>query len=407
MRKTCRSPVPASPAFEALAQGAQFRDRVVVRVTASPEATFRALQEVALKDIKLAWLLGEVRYLPSRLFGRFVPRISPDRPFLSIIKEGGTLVLIDDTPHEVITGSAGQLHRVVDQAAVKFKSREEFDGFKDPDYEKLFMSFRIAPTGQSGENWLVLEHATLALSPLAERKFRKYWRIIKPTGAFVSRELLLAIGKKAEQSMTEVVHLPSVPRRSSAMKSILIRSVRADRHERLSSLPGDDLIADSIGSLTHGITIQRAPHDVWRWLIQMGAGRAGWYSYDFIDNDGQRSAEKILSQFQHIEVGDVMPALPGVTEGFTVIRYEPERYLLIGWRLPDGTYHMTWAFVLEEREQGSTRLLVRARGGRAHRFYGLPLWMARLLLPPGHFIMQRKQLIGIARRAEAASTRAA
>jgi len=54
-------------------------------------------------------------------------------------------------------------------------------------------------------------------------------------------------------------------------------SVRASRLERTRALPGDGLICDPIASLTHAITIQRAPQDVWPWLAQMGAGsRAGW-----------------------------------------------------------------------------------------------------------------------------------
>ena len=37
---------------------------------------------------------------------------------------------------------------------------------------------------------------------------------------------------------------------------------------------------------------------------------------------------------------------------------------------------------------------------RSYRLYGLPEWATRWLVPPGHFVMQRKQLLGIDRRAE-------
>jgi hypothetical protein len=195
-----RLPIASSPAFDAAAHGAQFRDRVAVVCRASPEAIFQALHEVALPDMKLAWLLGEIRYLPSRLAGR-MPAVDPARPFLYALTEGGTLVLRDDRPHELITGSAALLHRV-NQAPRTFATRAEFDAFADPDYEKLFMSVRVAPTGRPGEHWLVLEHATRALSPAAERRFARYWRVIKPTGAFVSWQLLRAVRRKAQRAAT-------------------------------------------------------------------------------------------------------------------------------------------------------------------------------------------------------------
>jgi membrane protease YdiL (CAAX protease family) len=183
-------------------------------------------------------------------------------------------------------------------------------------------------------------------------------------------------------------------------KTLMTRSVSASRLERRSILPGDDLIPDAFGSLTHAITIRSSRHQVWKWLVQMGAGRAGWYSYDFIDNGRERSAKTIRPELQTIKVGEIMPALPGATDGFVVVAYELERFLTIAWRLPDGVYQMTWTFVLEGTGSDSTRLIVRARGGRSYNFYGLPWWIASLILPPVHFIMQRKQLVGIARRAE-------
>jgi len=182
---------------------------------------------------------------------------------------------------------------------------------------------------------------------------------------------------------------------------MIIRSVRARRGERLGPLPGDDLLADA-RSLTHAITIRRPAREVWPWLVQMGAGRAGWYSYDFVDNGRRHSARSLLPGLQQVSVGDVFPALPGVSEGFVVLRSEPERYLVLGWRSPTGQPIMTWSFVLEEPEPGSTRLIVRARGGADYRPpFGLPAWTVKTLVPLGHAVMQRKQLLGIARRAEA------
>jgi hypothetical protein len=194
-----RSRIAASPEFNAIARGAQFRDQIALVVSASPDAIFRALHETMLSDMKLAWLLGEIRYLPSRLAGH-MPSVDTKTPFFETLIAGGTVILRDDTPREVITGSAAQLHRV-NQAPRVFTTREAFDAFADPEHEKLFMSIRVAPAGEPGEFWLVLEHATRALSPSAERKFTRYWRIIKPLGAFVSWLLLRAVRRRAERAM--------------------------------------------------------------------------------------------------------------------------------------------------------------------------------------------------------------
>ena len=208
------------------------------------------------------------------------------------------------------------------------------------------MSIRVAPTGRPHEHWLVLEHATRALSPLAERKFARYWRVIKPMGAFVTWQLLRAVRRRAQRAAVG-------PLRSRR----LWRSVRATTDERARALPGDERIPQAIDTLTHGVTIRRAPRDVWPWLVQMGAGsRGGWYSYDWLDNGRQPSATRIVPELQHPTIGTIFPALPGVTEGFTLLAIEHERVLTLGWLAPDGTPEVTWTFVLDEVAPGVTRL---------------------------------------------------
>jgi hypothetical protein len=180
--------------------------------------------------------------------------------------------------------------------------------------------------------------------------------------------------------------------------------VRATPAERTRPLPGDQFISAPLMSLTHAVTVPGSSEDVWPWLVQMGAGRAGWYSYDFIDNGGRPSAVRLLPQFQAVAVGDILPALPGATEGFIVVAYEPERFLVLAWPEGPGTYMTTWTFVLDDAPGRATRLIVRGRASAGYHFHGLPRWLVRLFGPLGHYAMERRQLLQIARRAGRAQT---
>ena len=119
---------------------------------------------------------------------------------------------------------------------------------------------------------------------------------------------------------------------------------------------------------------------------------------------GSRAPRDSCQELQHPAVGTIFPALPAATEGFTLLAIEHERVLTLGWLAPDGTPEVTWTFVLEEVAPGVTRLLVRVRGGPGYRFHNLPLLLTRLVVRVVHFIMQRKQLLGIRRRAESTPT---
>ena len=198
---------------------------------------------------------------------------------------------------------------------------------------------------------------------------------------------------------------------------------RATPQERRSVMLADSLVPRAVASSTHAITIHAPPERVWQWVAQMGAGRAGWYSYDCIDNGGRPSAEEILPEFQRIAPEDILPATPGREDVFRVAAVEPPRRLVL--TVPEsreGT-QVSWEFLLLPLEGGDTRLIVRGRisktwpsptrtvPGPAHhpilieRVYSvLARAPAALMLPVagfGHYIMEARMLRGIRRRAEA------
>jgi hypothetical protein len=176
--------------------------------------------------------------------------------------------------------------------------------------------------------------------------------------------------------------------------------IRATAREHLLALPGDEMIRHAAGSLTHAITVHCNRRALWPWLIQMGADRAGWYSYDWLDNGGRHSADRIVPGLQSPSVGAVFPALPGRRDGFLLLESEPTEWLVLGWPAPEGDLVVTWAFMLQELDENTTRLIVRARASDEYRFHGLPKAMGLLFARAVHFVMERKQLLEIARRAE-------
>ena len=154
-------------------------------------------------------------------------------------------------------------------------------------------------------------------------------------------------------------------------------------------MPGDDLIPDA-ATTTRAITIAAPPEQVWPWLVQLGYGRAGWYSYDWIDNDGQPSADRIIPELQQLQVGDQILMLPGM--GPRVREVEPNRSFATGDQKAG-----VWCLALYPA-QGGCRLVSRWR-------VDWPLAPAAafwiLLSDPGAFIMERKMLKGIRSRAKA------
>jgi hypothetical protein len=165
--------------------------------------------------------------------------------------------------------------------------------------------------------------------------------------------------------------------------------------EAAGTMPGDELIADPTSMSTRALTIEAPPARVWPWLVQLGQGRGGFYSYDWIENlIGLRihSAGRILPDYQRLDRGDRIALAPDGF-GLDVERIDPGRLLVL--RAPAGGF--TWTFMLEPNGAG-TRLVARNRWTTA----GAPpsFRLAMMLVEPAAFVMERKMLIGIKQRAE-------
>ena len=145
---------------------------------------------------------------------------------------------------------------------------------------------------------------------------------------------------------------------------------------------------------TRAVTVAATAEDIWPWLAQWGWNRAGFYSYDLLDNLGRPSARQVLPQFQHLAVGDWVPmgGKPTPATAYRVARLEPGTLML--WEKPGGT----WLWLLEPAAAGHTRLITRLRSRYA---WAKPAIVTELILMEiGDPFMMRKCLLGIKQRAE-------
>ncbi len=169
-------------------------------------------------------------------------------------------------------------------------------------------------------------------------------------------------------------------------------------------MPGDDLVKHPLYEATRAITIKARPAEIWPWLVQMGTGRAGWYSYDWLENlllpesavgSGISNAERIIPEFQDLKVGGSIPLSP--TTGWTVAAIEPNQALVLRITMhpltgmpverndskPGAYLDGSWTFALHEFDGQTTRLIERVRADYRPR-----LWIAPLV-PLGFWLKQR------------------
>jgi serine/threonine-protein kinase len=189
-------------------------------------------------------------------------------------------------------------------------------------------------------------------------------------------------------------------------------------------LPGDDLVPQAKMRTTHTVTIKAPAAEVWPWLAQIGHKRAGWYSYDSFHrllgvagsvDDPYHSAIRIIPELQDPQVGDSVEIAPGM--GFTITAIEPGRTLVLNANMDMNTWNSfdpaettpekyllsSWVWHLEEVDEKTSRLVVRTR--QDYNPSLLNTLMIRGLIEPGGFLMERKTLLNIKRRAEAVAKR--
>ena len=188
-----------------------------------------------------------------------------------------------------------------------------------------------------------------------------------------------------------------------------LRNWGATPRELALELPGDELIADPASTTTRAIAIHAPPHEVWRWLVQIGQDRGGWYSYEGLENLfglDIHNTDEIRPEWQQLSPGDQVRVVPpgalGMQDGyaFRVAIAVPGRSLVLRQAPPEHPWDATWAFIMIPDGWGGTRLLVRSRSARQPGTSGRLAQVGGELLDPITLLMTRKMLLSIRARAE-------
>ena len=231
------------------------------------------------------------------------------------------------------------------------------------------------------------------------------WNPADPTvegpGRAVSHPRRDALGGAARIA-ANLVAAPALHRRTSAWG--------ADPAEARAVMPGDGWMTDPRLTSTRAVTIDAPPAVVWSWLVQIGHGRGGLYSYDGLENligCDLHSAERIDPALQHLAVGDLVALGPPGYPCYRVAELEDARSLVLvgadpktqqtaGRPVHPGETGATWQWLLNPVDEGrATRLVVRQRTSYPPR--QAPLWH---VVDPISFVMERRMLLGIKERAE-------
>jgi hypothetical protein len=162
-------------------------------------------------------------------------------------------------------------------------------------------------------------------------------------------------------------------------------------------MAGDELLIEPALNATRVVEIEAPPEQVWPWLVQMGYGRGGLYSFGRLDNGGMPSADRIILEYQDLAVGDlVLPTLK-VAEVVT------NKSML--WVFQEGAgpwEDATWSWGLYPTDSGHTRLVSRLR--QQYSFDSPQEAFTWVIIDPLEIFLMRTTLLGIKHRVESNSS---
>ena len=159
------------------------------------------------------------------------------------------------------------------------------------------------------------------------------------------------------------------------------------------AMPEDEVIKQPSFNATRAVTINAPPEKIYPWIVQMGVTRAGWYSYDLLDNLARPSAESILPEYQTIHIGDLIPMSPDGKDGMLVKDFSKNEWLS-WWNKKGDT---TWVWGIYPEGKSKTRLITRVRV--KYDWISSAIFF-NLLIEFFDIMMMRKCMLGIKKRAE-------
>jgi hypothetical protein len=299
--------------------------------------------------------------------------------------QNGGFILLNEIPDQELTvGAIGKIWR----PAIAFEKIEssEYADFHKPGFAKVAWSLRCEPR-LSGGTFCSFEVRVGSTDSISAAKMRSYYSFIGPFSRAIRKSTFGHFKKEFGDLLSD-------------------ESTRA--------LPGDSMIDDPVATMTHGIFIQAPPEVIWPWLLQMGCLRAGWYSYDWLDNAGVSSSNRIVPEWQNIHEGDFINWTPQNDHGCCVVSIDQFKSLVLGGcfdqdqkksfapnidPLPSNYSRTTWSFVLDPQTPEITRLIVRARADYHLNKHVAPK-LRTVVLKSVHSFMEKKQLQNLKSRAE-------
>ena len=331
-------------------------------VKARPGHAWEAIRHFDMSEVPWIRLLFDIRTLPDKLKGK--PKEQDRRLGVDQITDNGKgFFVAEEIPgREVVVASVGKFwHLNIPFANI---TPEKFKHFDTPGYGKLAWSILVEPYEEGSV--ITLELRTTATDEASWRKLKRYYSIIGVASQLIRRTMM------------------------HHAEDLLGKLQRPGDDER--TFPGDERLKNCRYQATHSIDIEAPPELIWRYLMQLGCDRAGWYSIDALDNDGKPSIDHIIEGWETRKTGDKLWATPKGDTFFDVYEIEQQKHFILGvesHRLGE-PFSSTWAFILEPIGSDCTHLVTRARMKSQPP---IKEWLlGTLWMPPIHALMQKTQL---------------